>query len=206
MNIFTKFCRYLATGENFSDLATRFFMGSSTVKKIIRETIKAINEELLNLCIPQLQRKNWEDITTKFEKRWNFPNCLGAADGKHVYCFAPKNSGSLYYSYKKSFSQLLSVVVDADYKFISIDVGAYGSNHDSTVFWNSEFGKLWLKQDKKLNLPSKKPLPGTTEDLPYVLVGDAAFGLKNIMLTPFPGLSLSLEQRIFNYRQVNICL
>lgn len=204
--MFTKFCRYLATGENFSDLATRFLLGSSTVKKIVRQTIKAINKELLNVCIPQPQRKDWKDIQTQFEKRWNFPYCLGAADGKHVYCCAPRNSSSLYYNYKKSMSQILSVVVDANYKFVSIDVGAYGSNHDSTVFWNSEFGKLWLKQDKKLNLPVKKLLPGTTEVLPYVQIGDAAFGLKDIMLTPFPGLSLSVKQRIFNYRQDINCL
>ena len=42
---------------------------------------------------------------------------------------------------------------------------------------------------------------GTTEpDLPYVIVGDAAFPLKRNMMRPFSGRSLSEEKAIFNYR------
>jgi len=48
------------------------------------------------------------------------------------------NSGSLYFNYKKTFSIILAC--DHNYKFILIDVGAYGSNSDG-VLSRSEFGK-----------------------------------------------------------------
>ena len=37
------------------------------------------------------------------------------------------NSGSLFFSYKNFLSTVLMASVEADYCFISIDVGAYGA-------------------------------------------------------------------------------
>ena len=40
-------------------------------------------------------------------------------------------------------------------------------------------------------LPNPSPLPGTTElKLPYVIVGDEAFPLRNYLLQPYPGRNL----------------
>ena len=36
--------------------------------------------------------------------------------------------------------------------------------------------------------------------LPYVFVGDDAFGLKPHMMKPYPSQSLLLNQQVFNYR------
>ena len=44
-------------------------------------------------------------------------------------------------------------------------------------------------------------LAGTTRpNLPFVIVGDEAFPLKQNMLRPYPGKNLSEEKAIFNYR------
>ncbi|KAL3242010.1 hypothetical protein MRX96_021545 [Rhipicephalus microplus] len=66
-----------------------------------------------------------------FSQKWNFPNCIGAIDGKHVLIKKPPKSGTIYRNYKKSFSVILLAVVDADYKFLYTDIGAPGSEGDA---------------------------------------------------------------------------
>ena len=35
-------------------------------------------------------REEWENIATELETHWNFPNCLGAMDGKQIVIKQPK--------------------------------------------------------------------------------------------------------------------
>ena len=142
----------------------------------------------------------WLLISANFEATWNFPHCMGAIDGKHVVMKAPPNSGSLYFNYKSTFSTVLMAVVDANLRFIAIDVGAYGRNSDGGIFANSNLGKATAKN--ALNFPEDAPLPtsGHLGPVPYVFVADEAFPLQRHLMRPFPGRGCTEEQKIYNYR------
>jgi hypothetical protein len=49
--------------------------------------------------------------------------------------------------------------VDANYKFIAVDIGFYGKNSDGGIFANSKLGRGL--ENGKLHIPENKTLPGT---------------------------------------------
>lgn len=116
-------------------------MGRSTVGSIVHHTSRVVIQVLLNEVMPAPNEDRWNEIAIEFWKKWQFPNCIGAMDGKYVTIQAPKSSGSLYWNYKKTYSIVLLALVDARYKFIFLDVGSYGRNSDGGVLSNSNFGK-----------------------------------------------------------------
>ncbi|XP_031339861.1 protein ALP1-like [Photinus pyralis] len=190
--------RYLATGDSLKTISFSYRLGHSTVYKIVMDTCKVITERLLNEMLPKPTTEMWKSIANDFFTLWNFPNCLGALDGKHIIIQAPPNSGSLFFNYKKTFSVVLLALVDAHYNFIAVDVGAYGKNSDGGIFSSSNLGKAL--QRGTLSVPGNSTLPDTTTDAPHVIVGDEAFPLKSYLMRPYPGHDLDLQKRIFNYR------
>jgi hypothetical protein len=97
-------------------------------------------------------------------------------DGKHVVFEKPGGSGSKFVNYKKKFSIVLLALIDADYKFIVVDVGVHGRTIDAAIFFRSSLGKML--SEGKLNIPLPKGLPNKPEIvLPHVIVADEAFPL-----------------------------
>ena len=139
--------------------------------------------------------EQWKSIAENFQESWNFPNCIGSLDGKHINLKCPNNSGSYYFNYKGTFSIVLMGLVDANYKFLYIDVGCNGRISDGGVFHNCRLLKA-LEQNS-LNIHSVGELPNDGRKLPYVIVGDDAFSLKTYLMKPYPHQHLSREKRIF---------
>ena len=68
-------------------------------------------------------------------------------------------------------------------------MGQVGKYSDGGVFSTSKFGQAF--DDNQMLLPDPTCLPGTTvSELPYVMVGDEAFPLRNYLLRPYPGRNL----------------
>lgn len=100
--------------------------------------------------------------------------------------------------FQGTFSIVLLAVVDSDYKFVVVDVGAYGKQSDGGILKASAFGQLL--EEGRLMLPRDLPLPSTSLPAPCVFVGDEAFQLRPDFLRPFPGRQLTDDRRVFNYR------
>lgn len=137
--------------------------------------------------------------TDQFYQRWDFPNCAGAIDGKHIRIVCPGKTGSLFFNYKGYFSIVLLAVVDAHYKFMYIDVGSYGKEGDSGIFDKSELGKQF---GAGTLFPSPRKLPNSEMTLPCVFLGDEAFRLHTNMMRPYPRRDAAVDERkaAFNYR------
>jgi len=191
--------RFLATGDSFKTISFSYRLGHATVYKIVIDTCQSIVKNLMTEVMPQPTEERWKQISNDFWNVWNFPNCLGALDGKHVTIQAPANSGSNFFNYKKTFSVVLLALVDANYNFIAVDVGAYGKNSDGGILAHSNFGKSL--ENGSLNIPNDEILPNTNISAPYVILGDEAFPLKTYLMRPYPGKQLDdLSKRIYNYR------
>lgn len=138
-------------------------------------------------------------MANTFLTKWNFPNCLGSIDGKHVAIQKPIDSGSEYYNYKGFYSVVLLALVDAEYNFLYVNIGCQGRISDGGVFANTKFRKKI--NDCSLNIPNDSSLPGRNKPVPYVFVTDDAFPLEKHLLKPFPGPQDSnSKERIFSYR------
>ena len=129
---------FLNHRRSFESLMFQFKIHKSTSSQFIPRVCEAIYNNLKDkyLKLPQTTLE-WINCESEISQRWQFPNCIGAADGKHISIFHPKDSGSDYYNYKGFFSVVLLALVDYDYKFTFVDVGCQGRITDGGVFRNS---------------------------------------------------------------------
>ena len=198
------FFSFLAHRDSYRSLANCFRIAPSTIHNIIKETCTAIWDSLLDTEMHPPNEVDWKRIEKQFATRWIFPNCIGALDGKHIVITALFKSGSLFHNYKGTFSVNLMALVDANYKFILIDVGQCRSNADGGVFQRSEFGRRFLNHE--LEIPPPKTIGDTPEIglLPYCIIADEAFPLRIDLMHPYPRRSkhenLPENKAVFNYR------
>lgn len=155
-------------------------MSPETVGRITLETCKVMWEKLGAYIKCPSTSEEWKKIAFEFEHRWNFPNALGALDGKHVMMFAPSHSGSSYFNYKKSHSIVLMAICDAQYKFLIVDIGDSGRQSDGSVYNNSFLG--YAIENNTISIPNDARLSKSDKVLPFVFVADDAFGLKRHIL------------------------
>jgi hypothetical protein len=88
-------------------------------------------------------------------------------------------SGSFFFNYKGYHSIVLLGIVNANYEFILVDFGVNGRVSDGSVLEYTEF--LRRLKGNMLNTPKQE----TSDDLPYVFIGDEAFSLREDFMKPF---------------------
>uniref|UniRef100_A0A8C5MR24 DDE Tnp4 domain-containing protein n=1 Tax=Leptobrachium leishanense TaxID=445787 RepID=A0A8C5MR24_9ANUR len=187
--------RYLATGSSFNTLGYSFRISEVKVGRIVRETCQAIWDNLRPRHMPFPKNEEMGPIIEGFWKKWHFPNCVGCIDGKHIRVLNPQPSGSMH---AEQVSIVLQAVAGPDYKFLALDVGAYGKESDGGIFSHSNLSK---KLDQgALGVRRHTDLPGTNITVPHVLLGDEAYPLKPYLMRPYPAARLGPSETVFNGR------
>ena len=105
--------------------------------------------------------EDWLQVKSVFRRRWNILHALGALDGKHIPIRYPQGGGSRYHNYKGSHSIVLLALVDGDYKFLWVEVGAARSSQD---------GSIGFPENEFLGIAGPK--------VNFFILGDNAFSLK----------------------------
>ena len=190
--------RFLSSGDSQQTISTSYRMGKSTVHYIIKETCEALWDELHGTYLKAPSASDWCKIRDDFWRLWNFPNCCGALDGKHIRIQAPSNSGSNFFNYKGYFSIVLLALCDANYCISVLDLGSTGRESDAGIFGRSKLYEML--ENGSLGLPGDTNLQNSETKLPNFIVGDEAFPMKSYLMRPYPGKNLTHEEKVFNYR------
>jgi hypothetical protein len=96
-------------------------------------------------------------------------------------------SGSEYHNYKQDFRIVLLAMVDDNYCFRYVGIGAPGRHSDGGIF---NYCSLKEKiENNELNIPDD-----------FVMIGDSGFPLKTYLVRPYPRKSANKENQIYNYR------
>lgn len=169
---------------------------SSSLSSCVNSSSSSPYNKIILFQFPDSSEK-WKIIAEDYNRKWQFPHCLGAVDGKHIRIVPPPNSGSYYFNYKGTHSIVLIGIANANYEFVYVDVGANGRISDGGVITNTKFfAKL---THGSLNIPQPNE-DDTDTVLPYVFVGDEAFSLRPDFMKPYSRKKLTKPTRIFNYR------
>jgi hypothetical protein len=111
-----------------------FWVVHNTIGKLIRETCEVMSQEFTKEFIPNPKTPAaWKDVANKFSMHWQFHNCLGAFDCKHIAMKSPPQCGFHYIIYKLFHSIDLLDLADANYKFLHKDVGANDNACDGEI-------------------------------------------------------------------------
>ena len=191
--------RFLASGCSYADLSYSFRVSKSAISRFVPVVCQAI----IDVYMPEVLKcpttpEEWKVVADGFSRKWNYHNCCGAIDGKHIAIQKPGNAGSQYYNYKKFHSIILMGVSDANYKFIYVDIGAEGGAGDAGTWYHSTFHAALERN--RAGFPPAAPLPDDDRPIPFHLVADDAFALKPWLMKPYSQRGQEDHQKIFSYR------
>lgn len=171
-------------------------MGDCTVSLILNENVQILKNVLQSLNMPQPTVEKFKKTAAKYHNIWNFSQCLGAIDGKHVRIICPAHADTKYFNCKSYYSILLPEEADATYEFTTIDVGGYDMQSDGDTFRSSRV--FQVMRNKNLSLPPDECLPCANISVPYVFVADEECPLLDNSLKPFSGENLDPDDVYFN--------
>jgi hypothetical protein len=146
--------------------------------------------------LPVPMTEMWNNTAENYANQWNFLNCIGCTESKHVAIKCPARSSSKFYNYKHFYSILLHAVVDSNCKLITVNVGTVGRQSDARNFRTSSLYKSLERRE--LNVPPHSELPGRVSKVTFVLIGHEGYPLLPYLMRPYSARNLD-KRCVCNY-------
>jgi len=89
----------------------------------------------------------------------------------------------MFFNCKEYFSVVLQGLVDANYKFITVDMEDFGKQSDGGTFLASDL--LSFIDGKRINFPEPDFPPHSNVTAPYIMLGDEAYPLFPYLMKPY---------------------
>ncbi|XP_064479610.1 uncharacterized protein LOC135392850 [Ornithodoros turicata] len=176
------FIWYAANKSSMRNVASRFDLAESSVHRMLHRVADFIIEMGPTvLTFPD----NMDKLSRDFEKVSGVPGVVGCIDVSYIKIQCPKKKVAATYCNRHHYLSItLQAVCDNRRRFVDVLVGSSSRTHDARVFCQS-------------SLATK--LPGLCQGDKYHLLGDAAYPLRQYLLTPYRDYgNLSKAQREFN--------
>ena len=187
---------FLAFTAEYRTIGNLFGVSRSFVCQCIQEVCDAIAKQFRNV-ISFPKGEDLLQVIRGYEEAWGLPMCAGAIDGTHIAIRAPKENHTDYVNRKGFHSILMQAVVDCNYLFRDVVIGWPGSVHDARMFSNST---IFVKGNENRLFPNDLTKEICGEDVPPVILADAAYPLLQWLLKGYPRNEATRCQRLFNYR------
>ncbi|XP_054921067.2 putative nuclease HARBI1 [Dermacentor andersoni] len=174
---------YAANKTCMRNVASRFDLSESSVYRILHR----VADFLLTLGQSLIKfPADLENLTRSFEKVSGMPDVVGCIDGSYIKIQCPeKKVASTYCNRHHYLSLTLQAVCDDKRRFLDAFIGSSSKMHDSHVFSLS---------------PLSKKISAVCQGS-YHLLGDAAYPLREHLLTPYRDYgALTKQQKHFNYK------
>jgi hypothetical protein len=187
----------LATGHSAFAISELFGVSEATVSLTTRKFCRAVWRTLRpqHLSWPSTHEE-MQAVIQGFKQKRGLPNCCGAIDCSHFVLELPNNAGATcWFDRDHNYSMKMQAVVDANGRFLNINVGWPESVNDTRVLRNSELYQKVLEGDW---LAGPSELVGGVE-VPQYIVEDAGFPGVAWLVVPYPGDHLPDIRDRFNF-------
>ena len=185
----------LGKGLDYREIGDKFGVGASTACIKVNEAMKFLVSSKMHI-ISKIQRGIY---FKRIQRKWNFPQCLGAIDGTHIPIKAPLVHHADFYNGKCFHSVILQGVCDSQCCFTNVFAGWPGRAHDSRVFGRSQIGNL-ITEGRLIPDDSNLRRVIDNHVIEPFLIGDPAYPISKNLMKNYPGSNLTSEKEHFNYR------
>ena len=181
---------HFATGDSYTTLQYAFRVDSSTTEKFVPEVCDAITRPYRDQVMqcPMLP-EDWLLV--------KFPHALGALDGRHIPIRCPQWGGSFFRNCKSFHSIVLLALVNGDFKFPSVDMGAAGLTSDAQIFKHTDLRRKI--EDSNIGFPDSESLGIGGLKVNFFILGDDSFPLKLWLMRPCSSCSMDLKDTVFKF-------